>query len=132
VRGAKDGDWSGFTGEASTPRKPKPSSHCLLLLSPFFSEPVLALNPGALCICIVAIVAAFYATTPIDTGFAVSIPSTIQPVLMTKAFRSVYAGLIDRVCVIRHSNQHVISVGCVISNTAAFETAMVGREVPAI
>jgi hypothetical protein len=95
------------------------------LLSPFFAEPVLALNRGALCICIAAIVAAFYATTPIDTRLAVSIPSTIQPVVMTRAFRGVYAGLIDRICVIGHSNQHVISVGCVKSNTAAFEIAVV-------
>jgi len=125
-------DRSGFACEAGTPRKPKPSSPCVLLLSRFSAERVLALNPGALCIYIVAIVAAFYATTPIDTGFAVSIPSTIQPVLMTKAFRGVYAGLIDSVCVIRHSDQHVISVGRVISNTAPFETAMVGRKVPGI
>jgi len=126
-------DRSGFTCDAGTPRKPKPSSPRLLLLSRFPAEPVpVALNPGALCICIVAIVAAFYATTPIDTGFAVSIPSTIQPVLMTKAFRGVYAGLIDSVCVIRHSDQHVISVGRVISNTAAFETAVVRRLVPGI
>jgi len=125
-------DRSGFACEAGTPHKPKPSSPRLLLLNPFFAAAVLALNPGALCICIVAIVAAFYAATPIDTGFAVSIPSTIQPVLATKAFRGVYAGLIDSVCVIRHSDQHVISVGRVISNTAPFETAMVGRKVPGI
>jgi len=95
------------------------------LLSPFFAEPVLALDRGTLCICIAAIVAAFYATTPIDTRFAVGIPSTIQPVVMTRAFRGIYAGLVDRVCVIGHSNQHVISVGCVKSNTAAFEIAVV-------
>jgi hypothetical protein len=95
------------------------------LLGQFFAEPVLALNRGALCICIAAIVATFYATTPIDTRFAVSIPSTIQPVVMIGAFRGVYAGLIDRICVIWHSNQHVISVGCVKSNTAAFEIAVV-------
>jgi len=95
------------------------------LLSPSLAGSVLALDRGTLCICIAAIVAAFDATTPIDTRLAVSIPSTIQPVVVTRAFRGVYAGLIDRVCVIGHSNQHVISVGCVKSNTAAFEIAVV-------
>jgi len=95
------------------------------LLRPFFAEPVMAHDRGTLCICIATIVATFYATTPIDTRLAVSIPSTIQPVVMIGAFRGVHAGPIDRVCVIGHSDQHVISVGCVKSNTAAFEIAVV-------
>jgi hypothetical protein len=87
-----------------------------------------ALSPyvSPLCVCIVAaIVAAFYAATPIDTGFLRSLLSSIQPIVMIGALRHVYARLIYGVRMVRHSNQHVISVGCVVSNTAAFETAMI-------
>jgi hypothetical protein len=70
-------------------------------------------------------VTVFHATAPVHADFTVNILSAIQPVVMLRALRGVYAGLIDRVRVVRHSNQHVISVGCVVPNTAAFETAMV-------
>jgi hypothetical protein len=79
---------------------------------------------SALCVRIFAIVAAFYPTTPINTGSAVDILSAIQPA-MFRTLRGVYARLVDWVRVVRHSNEHVISIACVISNAAAFETAVV-------
>ena len=102
------------------------------LYSSFRDRQLLAPERNALCVCIVAIVAAFYSTTPIDAGFAGSFLSSIQPVAVSRAFRGIYPWLIDGVRVGRHSNQHVVSIACVKSNTAAFETAMVGCLIAAI
>jgi hypothetical protein len=44
---------------------------------------------------------------------------------MYGTFQGVYAGLVDSVRVAGHSNEHVISVGGVIANTASFETTVV-------
>jgi len=82
-------------------------------------------NPIALCVGIVTIGAAFDATTPTHTRFGIDILSAIQPVVVSRALHGVYARLVDWVRVVRHSNEHIISVGCVISNTATFEAAMV-------
>jgi hypothetical protein len=78
------------------------------------------------------IIEAFYATIPIYTGLASTLLSSIQPVVMIRAFRGVYARLIDWVRVVRHSNQHVVSIAWVIANTTAFETAMVSPLIPTI
>src|SRR5258708_38276752 len=87
--------------------------------------PLLGPDPIALCVGIVTIVAAFDATRPMHTPFGIDLLSAIQPVAVSRAPHGVYARLVDWVCVARHSNEHVISVGCVISNAATFEAALV-------
>jgi hypothetical protein len=71
------------------------------------------------------VVATFHAATPAKARAEINLLSPIQPVVMPWALRDVYAWLVDRVRVPRHSNEHVISVGRVISNTATLETAMI-------
>jgi hypothetical protein len=73
----------------------------------------------------VTIVAAFNTTTPMNTRFGIEILLAVQPVVVFRAPHGVYARLVDAVRVLRHSNEHVISVCRVISNTATFEPAMV-------
>lgn len=87
------------------------------------------LVPGkfASCLGIVTIVATLDATTPTNARSGSNIPPSIQPVVVSRALQGVYARLVDWVRVVRHSNEHVISIGGVISNAAAFKTAMVGR-----
>ena len=82
-------------------------------------------DPIALCVRIVTIVAAFDTATPTNTRFGVDILSAIQPVVVATALNGVRARLVDGVRVVRHSNEHVISVGWVIAKTTTFETAMV-------
>jgi hypothetical protein len=74
-------------------------------------NPRLGPDPMALCVGTVIIVAAFDATTPKNTRFGINILSAVQPVVVSKALRSVYARLVDWVRVVRHSDEHVISVG---------------------
>jgi len=59
----------------------------------------------------VTIVAAFDAATPINTRVGIDLLSAIQPVVVSRALHGVYARLVDGVRVVRHSNEHVISVG---------------------
>jgi len=59
----------------------------------------------------VTIVAALDATTPTHTRFGIDTLSAIQPVVKSRALQGVYARLVDWVRVVRHSNEHVISVG---------------------
>jgi hypothetical protein len=77
------------------------------------SEQYLNLGPDpiALCLGMVNIVAAFDATTPTNTRFGTNILSAIQPVVVSRALHGVYARLVDSVRVVRHSDEHVISVG---------------------
>lgn len=86
--------------------------------------PLLGHDPIALCVGIVTIVAAFDTTTPTNTRFGINILSAIQPVVVSRALHGVNARLIDRVRVVRHSDERVISVVWIISDTATFETAM--------
>src|SRR6266404_4013460 len=81
---------------------------------------------------VVTVVAAFHAATPGKARAEINILSPIQPVVVSWALRDVYARLVHRVRVPRHSDEHVISVDRVISNTATFKTAMVGRLGPGI
>jgi hypothetical protein len=73
--------------------------------------PLLGPDPIALCFGIVAIVAAFDATTPTHTRLGIDILSAIQQLLVSRALHRVYARLVDGVGVARHSHEHVISVG---------------------
>ena len=73
--------------------------------------PLLGPNPIALCVGIVTIVAAFDATTPTHTRFGIYILSAVQPVVVSRALYGVYSRLVDGVSVVRHSHEHVISVG---------------------
>jgi hypothetical protein len=68
-------------------------------------------DPIPLCVGVVTIVAAFDATTPTNTPFGIDILSAIQPVVVSRALNGVYARLINGVRVVRHSNEHEISVG---------------------
>ena len=78
-----------------------------------FSEQYLNLGPDPIahCLGMVNIVAAFDATTPTNTRFGTNILSAIQPVVVSRALHGVYARLVDSVRVVRHSDEHVISVG---------------------
>jgi hypothetical protein len=67
----------------------------------------------------------FDAATPTNTRLRLNVLLTIQPAAMYGTFQGVYAGLVDGVRVAGHSNEHVISVGGVIANTASFETTVV-------
>jgi len=60
---------------------------------------------------IVTKVAAFDATTPTHTPFRLDILSAIQSLAVFRALHGVHAMLVDWVRVVRHSNEHVISVG---------------------
>src|SRR5258708_38704230 len=97
-------------------KPPWPSCERIALLGP---------DPIALCVGIVTVVAAFDATRPTHTPFGIDLLSAIQPVVVSGALHGVYARLVDWVCVASHSNEHVISVGWVISNATTFEAAMV-------
>ena len=88
-------------------------------------ESSLGPNPIAFCIGNMAVVTAFDATKPANTRFRVNILSAIQPAAVYGALHGVYAGLVDGVCVVGHSSEHVITVGCVIPNAAPYGTAMV-------
>ena len=74
---------------------------------------------------IVTIVAALDATTPTNTRLGTTILSAIQPVVVFRALHRIHARFVDWVRVLRHSDEGVISIGRVISNTATFKTAMV-------
>jgi CheY-like chemotaxis protein len=78
------------------------------------------------------VVAAFDATTPTRTRFAIDILSAIQPVIVSGALHGVCAGLVDRVGVVRNSHEHVVSVGGVISDATSYVTAMVRGSAPGI
>jgi len=68
-------------------------------------------DPIALRVGNVTIVATFDATKPANTWFRLNILSAIQPAAVYRALHGVYARLVDGVRVVRHSNEHVISVG---------------------
>jgi hypothetical protein len=68
-------------------------------------------DPIALRVGNVTIVATFDATRPANTWFRLNILSAIQPTAVYRALHGVYARLVDGVRVVRHSNEHVISVG---------------------
>jgi hypothetical protein len=67
-------------------------------------------DPIALCVGVVTIVAAFNATTPTNTRFGINILSAIQPVVVFRALHCVYARLVDGVYMVRHCDEHVISM----------------------
>ena len=77
-------------------------------------------------------VAACDTTAPADTRFGVNIFPAIHPLVMIGAFGGVHTRLIDGIGVVGHSDEHVISVGRIIANAAAFEAAVVGRLAPVV
>jgi len=79
----------------------------------------------ALSLGVVSIVATLDATTPTNTRLGTSILPAIQPVVVSRALHNIYARLVDWVRVVGHSNEHVVSVGGVVANTATFKTAMI-------
>src|SRR6266576_2007425 len=103
--------------------RPEPGS---VAKSPHREDEDSSLRPDTITLGLgdVTIVAILDATKPADARLRVHI-SAIQPAAVLGAFHGVYAGLIDGVSVTGHSNQHVISSGCVIPNAAASGTAMV-------
>jgi hypothetical protein len=88
------------------------SNHGNLLVACILStKTAQAPDPIALCVGVVTIFAAFNTTTPTNTRFGINILTAIQPMVVFRALQCVYARLVDGVCVVRHSNEHVISVG---------------------
>ena len=53
-------------------------------------------------------VAAFDTTTPTNARFGIL---AIQPLVVSRTLQNVYARLVHRVRVVRHSDEHVISFG---------------------
>src|SRR2546429_8218945 len=83
--------------------------------------------PIALCVGLVTVVAAFDATTPKSTRFGSNILAPVQPATVSGTRPSIYTRLVDRVRVVGHYDEHVVSVDQIVSNTATHEAAMVRR-----
>ena len=58
-------------------------------------KPLLRSDPIALCVGIVAVVAAFDATTPTHTRFGIDILSAVQPVVVSRALHGVNTRLLN-------------------------------------
>src|SRR5205814_3332330 len=70
----------------------------------------------------------FDPTTPKSTRLGSNILAPVQPASMSGTRPSIYTRLVDRVRVVRHSDEHVVSVDQIVSNTATHEAAMRSEE----
>src|SRR5690349_5272327 len=89
-------------------------------------------DPIALGARVVSIVAAFNAARPANARFSVDTLSAIQPATMSGACEGVHTRLVHGDCTAGHSDEHEISVRCVIPRAASYGTAVIRRFVTRI
>ena len=90
---------------------------------------LLVSHPVALGVGIITILTSFDTARPTSPYFSMGNFPEIQPVVVSRAFPRVYARLFDRVRMVRHSDERVVSVIGVVSNAATFETTVVRRSI---
>lgn len=101
---------------SQSPESVAPRGFGSVLWFPVCGSAILGSGPIPFGVCLVGILAAFDATTPENARYLVFIGAAIQPAVMRRAGCCVHSRLVDRVCMVRHSDERVVSVERIEAN----------------